>query len=112
MRCAPSRAPRRCRWSPCCKAPRRTSLAGRGVMSRVLLAIGCALPLAAATPVQPPVSVTDVMRRAGAYVDGYGAKASIVVATEHYTQQATGSGAGVPAMRRIVADFAIVNVGA
>jgi hypothetical protein len=58
------------------------------------------------------MSVKDVMRRAAAYVDAYGEKASIVVATEHYTQEARSSlgGAAGRTVRRIVADFAIVKV--
>lgn len=59
---------------------------------------------------QPP-SVKDVMRRVGAYVDAYGQRASIVVATEHYTQQSRPMTAGyAPTTRRILADFAIVKV--
>jgi hypothetical protein len=53
-------------------------------------------------------SVKDVMRRVGAYVAAYGEKASIVVATETYTQEVrTPEGR---ATRRLVADFAIVKV--
>lgn len=85
-----------------------------------------ALLLTFAAPVrtgQRTPSVNDVMHRVAAYVDAYGEKASIVVATEHYTQQARSSyGPTGPAMRRvptspgrlimrrIVADFAIVKV--
>jgi hypothetical protein len=69
--------------------------------------------LAAARPhaVQPAPSVKDVMRRVAAYVDAYGAKASIVVATERYTQRSRSMTIGYePSMRRILADFAIVRV--
>jgi hypothetical protein len=60
---------------------------------------------------QRPPSVTEVMRRVGAYVDAYGERASIVVATEHYTQQSRSMTLGYePTTRRIVADFAIVKV--
>jgi hypothetical protein len=53
-------------------------------------------------------SVKDVMRRVGAYVAAYGEKASIVVATETYTQDVrTPAGRTT---RRLVADFAIVKV--
>ena len=79
-------------------------------MCRVLLAIACALPMAAAAPVQRIPSVTDAMRRVAAYVDAYGEKASIVVATEHYTQQARTERTDAPRERRLVADFAIVKV--
>ena len=55
-------------------------------------------------------SIKDVMRRVGAYVDGYGAKASVVVATEEYTQELRGSSGNGPDRRRLLADFAIVKV--
>jgi hypothetical protein len=54
-------------------------------------------------------SLKDVVRRMGAYVEAYGEKASIVVATERYTQQVTGSGRPSPEDRVTVADFAIVK---
>lgn len=54
-------------------------------------------------------SVKDVVGRLGAYVQAYGEKASIVVATERYTQHASGSRATVPDRRLTVADFAIVR---
>lgn len=58
-------------------------------------------------------SVGEVMRRVAAYVDGYGEKASIVVATEHYTQHSRSMTLGYePARRRILADFAIVKIDA
>jgi hypothetical protein len=77
-------------------------------LSRLLLA---AAVLFAAVP-QPTPSVKDVMRRVGAYVDAYGEKASILVATEHYTQEARSSTGGPTGRttRRILADFAIVKV--
>jgi len=50
------------------------------------------------------------MRRVAAYVDAYGEKAQIVVATEHYVQEARGTMPGQPQARRIVADLAIVKV--
>ena len=55
-------------------------------------------------------SVKDVMRRVGAYVDANGEKASIVVATEEYTQELRGSGTNGLETRRLLADFAIVKV--
>jgi len=89
------------------------------VLAVLILTIGAAPPVA--TKQRTP-SVDDVMRRVAAYVDAYGEKAAIVVATEHYTQQARSSygvtgrtmrqsnAAGDPAVRHIVADFAIVKV--
>jgi hypothetical protein len=64
------------------------------------------VPRAQRTP-----SVKDVLRRVAAYVDSYGERAAVVVATEEYTQQAR-DGGPVPATRRIRADFAIVKVDA
>jgi hypothetical protein len=54
-----------------------------------------------------PPSLKDVMRRVGAYVDGYGDRASIVVCTEKYEQRADGSKA-LPETRTLVSDFALV----
>ena len=48
------------------------------------------------------------MRRVAAYVDGYGSRASVVLATEHYTQQARRV-KRMPEQRQLVADFAIVK---
>ena len=58
-----------------------------------------------------PVSLDEVMRRVSAYVDGYGEKASIIVATERYTQEAHGT-AKEPEQREIVSDIAIVRIAA
>lgn len=75
----------------------------------VLVALGTLGAPAAARQKTP--SVTDVMRRVAAYVDSYGERAAIVVATERYTQQSRSMTIGYePTMRRIVADFAIVKV--
>lgn len=52
-------------------------------------------------------SLKDVVRRMAAYVQTYGEKASIFVATEHYTQHVSGSGRPAPEVRATVADFAI-----
>ena len=54
-------------------------------------------------------SLKDVIRRMGAYVQAYGEKASIVVATERYTQQLSRSDRAVPERRDTVADFAIIK---
>lgn len=57
--------------------------------------------------VQPHLSLKDVMRRVGAYVDAYGDKASFVVCTEKYEQHSDSS--SVPARARtLVSDFALV----
>lgn len=55
-------------------------------------------------------SLTEVVRRMSAYVGAYGEKASIVVATERYTQDVSGSPPAARAEHRTtVADFAIVR---
>lgn len=54
-------------------------------------------------------SLKDVIRRMSAYVQAYGEKASIFVATEHYTQHVTGGDRPGPQDRVTVADFAIVR---
>jgi hypothetical protein len=52
----------------------------------------------------------DVVRRMSAYVESYGEKASIVVATEHYTQEVMGSDPAARGERReTVAEFAILK---
>ena len=66
------------------------------------------LPLLVAA--RPTPSVKDVMKKVGAYVDAYGERASIVVATERYTQETSGSGGGFHGRRTIVAELAIVKV--
>src|SRR5690349_10373926 len=78
-----------------------------------LTILGIVLPVAmtlAAAPSQRVPSVADVMKRVGAYVDGYGERAAIVVATEHYTQTANRAAPSMPESRRIVAEFAIVKL--
>ncbi len=57
-------------------------------------------------------SLKEVVRRMGAYVQSYGEKASIVVATERYTQEVTAPNLKPPPpkeVRLLVADFAIVK---
>ena len=76
----------------------------RYALAMLVVLGGTALPAE-----QRPLSVKDVIGRVGAYVDRYGERASIVVATEHYTQQARRV-ASMPEQRKIVADFAIVKL--
>jgi hypothetical protein len=54
-----------------------------------------------------PLSLKDVIRRVGAYVDSYGDRASIVVCTEKYEQHADGS-LTVAQSRTLVSDVALV----
>ncbi len=58
------------------------------------------------------LSLDEVMRRVAAYVDGYGQKASIIVCTERYTQEARGAAKQPREQREIVSDIAIVKVAA
>jgi hypothetical protein len=51
----------------------------------------------------------DVVRRMSAYVDSYGEKAAIVVATERYTQRVKSGGKTAARERVTIADFAIVR---
>lgn len=73
-------------------------------MRRVLGVLVVALSCGAA---QPNLSLKDVIRRVGDYVDSYGDKASIVVCTEKYEQHAGGSSASAQG-RTLVSDFALV----
>jgi len=75
----------------------------RGVLG-VLTALAFAIPLRAN---QPQVSLKDVMRRVGAYVDSYGDRASIVVSTERYGQHSTSSSNALRTLT-LVSDFALV----
>lgn len=76
----------------------------------VLVALGVLGMITVGAQAQAPPSVKDVMRRVAAYVDAYGERASIVVATEHYDQQARRTAPSMPEKRQIVAEFAIVKV--
>lgn len=66
-----------------------------------------ALFIALAVALPAPLSLKDVMRRVGVYVDAYGDKASIVVCTEKYDQRAAGW--QMPEQTRtLVSDVALV----
>jgi hypothetical protein len=58
------------------------------------------------------LSLTDVVRRASAYVDRYGEQASIIVGTERYVQETHGTAEEPREQRAIVSDVAIVRVAA
>jgi len=73
----------------------------------VLAAVAVAL-LVVPRPHTGEPSLKDVMRRVAAYVQSFGQKAAIVVATERYTQEVVST--EVPRQSRVVvADFAIVK---
>jgi hypothetical protein len=71
------------------------------------LAATAAVRLVAGRADEP--SLKDVLHRMSAYVQAYGEKASIFVATEHYTQHVSGGDRPAPEDRITVADFAIVR---
>ena len=76
---------------------------------RTLCVLAVCGVLALPATAQAPLSVGEVMARVASYVDGYGARAAVVVATEHYTQQARRVKT-MPEKRQLVSDFAIVKV--
>lgn len=78
-------------------------------MSRSAFAAALLGIMAIAAPAAGEPSLKDVVRRMAAYVQAYGEKASIVVATERYTQQVNISDRAAPEHRVTVADFAIVK---
>jgi hypothetical protein len=75
------------------------------VIAAVLIAGGAGVSGAREDP-----SLKDILRRMGAYVEAYGEKASIVVATERYMQDVNSSRVGGSGHRVLVSDFAIVKV--
>jgi hypothetical protein len=76
--------------------------------SRILAAALGIVFMAASHPCADEPSLKDVLRRMSAYVQAYGEKASIVVATERYTQHVRAL-VGPGENRVTVADFAIVK---
>lgn len=81
-------------------------------MVQSIVAAALLIVLAAARPHadQRAPSVDDVMRKVGAYAEAYGDKASIVVCTERYTQETSGTTGDAQQKRVTVAEFAIVRV--
>jgi hypothetical protein len=83
-----------------------------------MLLRGGSVILALALGLSPPgraqgtLSLKDVLRRVEDYVDSYGVKASIVVCSERYTQQARMSGMTSDGTRQLTSDFAIVRADA
>jgi hypothetical protein len=73
------------------------------------IVLACGPVASAGAHAQATLSLKDVMKRVEAYVASYGEKASIVVCTERYNQQAQGSGMSVDTRRALVSDFAIVK---
>src|ERR1051326_1196436 len=113
MRCARKMAHSSLRAKGCCRASPRSGAryrvrpAGRG-MRTVLGVIGGLTVALSIGAVRAPLSLKDVMRRVGAYVDAYGDKASIVVCTERYEQHAQTSFAKNEETRTLTSDFALV----
>lgn len=59
---------------------------------------------------QPALTLDAVMRRVGAYVDNYAARASLFVATERYEQRADGTGNNRNRQRSTVAEIALLKI--
>jgi hypothetical protein len=78
----------------------------------VLLAIAFASFATPHSPERDKPSLKDVVQRVTGYVEAYGEKASIVVATERYTQKLVSAAKGQLDARVMVADFAIVKADA
>jgi hypothetical protein len=76
----------------------------------VLLAIAIVSTVAPHSRSGDEPSLKDVLRRVTRYVDSYGEKASIVVATERYTQEITSHSAAARRYRTVVAEFALVKI--
>jgi hypothetical protein len=77
--------------------------------SSVLLAIAVLSTAADYSQAAGKPALKDVLRRVTAYVEAYGEKASVVVATERYTQSSVSRGQSGVNQRVLVADFAIVK---
>lgn len=78
-----------------------------GIFATVVLLIVGAGSVQATDP-----AVTDLVKRIGDYVAGYGEKTSAIVGVEKYTQLVTLEGLEPLKPRRLVAEFAIVRAGA
>jgi hypothetical protein len=75
------------------------------------IAIAVATSLSCITLVAQEPSANDLMNKVGAYAAAYGEKASVVVATETYTQSLAIEGqAEMPRPIKLVAEFAIVKL--
>src|SRR5689334_15294020 len=75
------------------------------------LAIAVATSISCVTLVAQEPSANDLMAKVGAYAAAYGEKASVVVATETYTQSLAIEGqAEMPRPIKLVAEFAIVRL--
>lgn len=81
-----------------------------GSRAHLIVALIAAAATAATAQVAPDPTLAPVLARMGAYINSYGEKAALVVATEEYTQTVMFEGAAVPTPpRRLVAEFAIVK---
>jgi hypothetical protein len=79
------------------------------MMRRLLFIVAAAIAGGAWSSAVRDDSVKEVVRRMAAYVDRYGERASIVVATERYTQRVKSGAQAAARERNTVADFAIVK---
>jgi hypothetical protein len=78
-------------------------------MRRLLFIVAAAIAGGAWSGAVRDDSVKEVVRRMAIYVDRYGERASIVVATERYTQRVKSGPQAAVRERATVADFAIVK---
>ena len=78
-------------------------------MRNTAIAVAAVLTCASLTAQEP--SANDLMAKVGAYAASYGEKASVVVATETYTQSLSIEGQQeMPRPMKLVAEFAIVKL--
>lgn len=77
---------------------------------RALVVLSLAAGWSASVPSAPQSAATlPEIEKLGAYVAGYGEKASVVVGVEKYTQSVTTAESGMLRPRQLVAEFAIVK---
>ena len=88
------------------QVPRPSVRAGACAIAAIWLLATPALGSAS----QPALTLEAVMRRVGAYVDNYAARASLFVATERYEQRADGTGATQKWQRSTVAEVALLKI--
>ena len=70
-------------------------------------AVSAAPPVAASpTPRRDP-ELEAVLQRVGQYMEGYGEKASLIIATEHYEQRFPDAPLGQPSERKLLAELAL-----
>jgi hypothetical protein len=74
----------------------------------VVWCLSCAVAIGQGKPREP--SLGEILQRVGRYVEAYGEKAALIVASEKYTQMVTADDGRTYQPRKITAEFAIVKV--